>query len=172
MAELIKVYTQEVPALRFIGKQYSDSDRVDGGFGKQWGAFFANNWMGMLEKLVPDVKSMYEDSGAYIGLMRWKEGESFQYWIGMFMPPDTVAPEGFGQVDFAPATLGVGWLQGPESNLYGQEEKTAKGLEEAGHKIADDGNGAYWFFERYSTPRFTTPDEKGNVILDICHYIK
>jgi hypothetical protein len=28
-----------------------------------------------------------------------------------------------------------------------------------------------WFFERYNSPRFTVPDEKGNVILDICAYL-
>ena len=28
-----------------------------------------------------------------------------------------------------------------------------------------------WCFERYCCPRFTTPDEKGNIILDICFYL-
>ena len=27
MAEIIKPYTQEVPAMRFIGKKYTDKDR-------------------------------------------------------------------------------------------------------------------------------------------------
>ncbi len=33
-------------------------------------------------------------------------------------------------------------------------------------------DGAFWFFERYQCPRFTTPDEKGNVILDMCYFVK
>jgi hypothetical protein len=37
MAEVIRTYRQSVPAMRFIGKKYYDEDRVDGGFGKQWG---------------------------------------------------------------------------------------------------------------------------------------
>lgn len=37
MSEIIKVYRQSVPTLRFIGKKYGDSDRVNGTFGKQWG---------------------------------------------------------------------------------------------------------------------------------------
>lgn len=41
-----------------------------------------------------------------------------------------------------------------------------------GYKIIPDEKGAYWFFERYCCPRFTTPDEQGNIILDICHYIE
>jgi len=33
-------------------------------------------------------------------------------------------------------------------------------------------DGSIWFFERYVHPRFTTADEKNEVILDICHFIK
>lgn len=33
-------------------------------------------------------------------------------------------------------------------------------------------NGKCWkFFERYNCPRFTEPDEKGDMILDICAYL-
>ena len=28
-----------------------------------------------------------------------------------------------------------------------------------------------WFLERYNCPRYTVPDEKGNVILDYCAYL-
>ncbi len=37
-------------------------------------------------------------------------------------------------------------------------------LKEQGWNYSDSG----WFFERYNYPRFTAPDETGNVILDIC----
>ena len=40
MAQIIKTYRQSVPAMRFIGKKYEDGDRVNGGFGKQWGDGF------------------------------------------------------------------------------------------------------------------------------------
>ena len=33
-----------------------------------------------------------------------------------------------------------------------------------------DEEGATWFFERYAAPRFTKPDKKGKIILDICHF--
>jgi len=33
-------------------------------------------------------------------------------------------------------------------------------------------DGSIWFFERYVHPRFTTADDKNEVILDICHFIK
>ncbi|MGX6443548.1 hypothetical protein ACWM35_10045 [Neobacillus sp. K501] len=41
-----------------------------------------------------------------------------------------------------------------------------------GYELETDEAGAWWFFERYGCPRFTTPDKDGNVILDICHFVK
>ena len=34
--EVTKVYQEPFPALRFIGKRYTNDDRKDGGFGVQW----------------------------------------------------------------------------------------------------------------------------------------
>jgi len=169
--EIVKVYKQDVPTLRFIGKKYGDNDRIDGGFGKYWGDWFQNGWFDVIVK-ERNLKSMYEDGDAYIGLMRWKEGEPFQYWIGVFMPENTSVPDGYGYYDFPKSTLGVCWVKGNEGEVYMQEEKCANKLGEEGHEIIKDKEDAYWFFERYGCPRFTTPDENGKIILDICHYIK
>jgi hypothetical protein len=43
-------------------------------------------------------------------------------------------------------------------------------LLEEGYKISDGDAG--WCFERYACPRYTTPDKNGNIILDICFYLK
>lgn len=171
MAEVVKTYRQSVPAMRFMGKRYGDADRTDGGFGKQWGQWFSSGWFEVLEKGCV-AKAAYEDGDAYIGLMRWKEGEPFQYWIGMFCPEHAAVPEGYGFVDFEQADLGVAWLYGKDGEVYGQEAKCGASCQNEGYKIIPDGQGAYWFFERYGCPRFTTPDDKGNIILDICHYIE
>lgn len=171
MTEVIKVYRQAVPAQRFIGKKYSDQDRVNGGFGKQWGDWFANGWFAELEKTCA-AKPGYDDGDAYIGLMRSKEGEPFEYWIGIFCPAETEVPTGYSFVDFNKADLGVAWLYGKENEVFGQEHKCAERCEQEGLKIVPDEQGAYWFFERYACPRFTTPDEHGNIILDICHYLE
>ncbi|MNC80376.1 hypothetical protein D3C75_1331520 [compost metagenome] len=47
------------------------------------------------------------------------------------------------------------------------------------HKLVDNGidviseaDGGFYFFERYACPRFTTPDEKGEIILDIGFFAK
>jgi len=171
-AEIIKVYKQEVPALRFIGKKYGDKDRIDGMFGKYWGDWFQNNWFTDIEKQFGgSLETLYEDADACIGLMRWKDGEPFEYWIGKFMPEGTNVPNGFEYHDFSRAKLGVCWLYGKESEIFGQESKCAERLEEEGYKVLSDSNGAYWFFERYGGLRWEA-DEKGMVTLDICHYIE
>lgn len=48
--EIVKTYRQSIPATRFIGKKYGDEDRVNGGFGQQWGEWFQNGWFDVLEE--------------------------------------------------------------------------------------------------------------------------
>lgn len=170
MAEIIKTYRQSVPALRFVGKKYGDEHRVNGNFGMLWDEWFANGWFEKLEKECEIATC--EDGDAYIGLMRWKEGEPFEYWIGIFCKSTTKIPEGFSSVDFPESDLGVAWVYGKPNEIYGFCDQSAEKCKNQGFKIIPDADGAYWFFERYSCPRFTTPDEKGNIILDICHFIE
>jgi hypothetical protein len=171
MADVLKTYRQSAPAMRFIGKKYADEDRVNGGFGTQWVEWFTHGWFEKIQSTF-DPKALYEDGDATIGLMRWKDGEPFEYWIGAFCPKGTVVPEGFVSVDFPATSLGVAWVYGKEPEVYGQEHECAEALKKQGFEILGDEVGAYWFFERYVCPRFTTPDEQGNVILDICHYVR
>lgn len=166
-AEIIKVYKEHLPLLRLIGKRYTDSDRVEGGFGMKWGEWYRNGWFGEIEKL----GVLPENGDAYLGVMRCVNG-IFEYWIGMFFPVGTQVPEGYSFVDIAEGDIATCWVYGKEANgeLYGLEphnmcmDKIAK----QGWLLQDEP----CFFERYNCPRFTTPDEKGNVILDYCIYIK
>jgi len=106
MTEIIKAYRQSVPALRFIGKKYGDSDRVNGGFGKQWGDWFEQGLFGIIEaKIKGSLKTVYEDGDAYIGLMRWKDGEPFEYWIGILRRRAQKFPRGLTIETFPPPTL-------------------------------------------------------------------
>ena len=69
MAEIVRVYRQEVPAMRFIGKRYAD--------GGHWGEWFANDWFSTVENAMGGeqaVHRLYEDGDAYIGLRRGKDG--------------------------------------------------------------------------------------------------
>lgn len=175
MAQIIKTYVQKLPAVRFIGRCFGDPDRVNGGFGKQWGDAFHENWFNTIETAAGGADkctALYEDGGAYIGLMRHKDGEPFQYWVGMFTPAATAIPDGFGSVDFPESELGVAWIKGKENTgeLYGKEPQCLEAMNKNGISVEPGSDGVVWFFERYACPRFTSPDENGDVILDICFF--
>ena len=166
MPEIIKAYGQRLGAMRFIGKKYGNEDRVNGMFGAKWEEWFEKGWFDIIEKQInTPLKDIYKDGDAYIGLMRENNGD-FEYWIGLFMPVNTAVPEGFEYVDFPESKLGVCWIYGKENEVYWLEEQCGEKLKAEGFEIIPD-----WCFERYACPRFTTPDEKGNIILDICFFI-
>ena len=167
MAGIIKTYKQNVGAMRFIGKKYGDGDRVNGTFGAKWCEWFENGWFSVIESQISvGMRDIYEDGDASIGLMRGGHGKLFEYWIGYFMPENTTVPEGFEHIDFPKGDLGVCWVYGKEEEVFCLEEQCVEGLEKNGFVINYD-----LCFERYACPRFTTPDEKGNIILDICFYL-
>jgi len=169
MADIIKAYRQSVGAMRFIGKKYLNGDRVNGFFGHKWDEWHMNGWFGAIEKQIGgSLKSVYEDGDAYIGLMREEHGnfDGFEYWIGIFTPENTAVPDGFEFIDFPKSELGVCWVYGNETEVFGLEGMCADRLTSDGYKIVTN-----WCFERYVCPRFTTPDENGKVVIDICFYI-
>ncbi len=167
MVEIIKVYRESLPALRLIGKRYTDSDRgIDGGFGKKWSEWFEKGYFKPLEEL----GRLPENGDAYVGCMRCV-GE-FEYWIGIFFPEDTLVPDGYMYADIPKGDVGTCWIYGQEDNgeLYGQEPHNmcVSKIVEEGWQLAKDP----WFFERYNCSRFTKPDDTGKVILDYCIYLK
>lgn len=163
MAEIVKIYKEHQPALRFIGKRYTDADRLNGSFGHKWGEWFQNNWFSPLEEL---GEADNIDNG-YLGFMRCYP--DYEYWIGMFLPPDTKAPEGYKFIDLDAADIGVCWIKGKDEDgsIYGMHNECLKQLGENGmdnYKTLTSEKA--YFFERYNCPRFTEKDEDGNVILD------
>lgn len=167
MAEIIKVFREDVPAMRFIGKKYSDFSG--------WGEWFANGWFDTVEGSMGgtgQILAVWENGGAYVGLERRRNGQLLEYWIGMFTPQDTEVPEGFQHIDFPKSSLGTCWIYGQEGETHGAAQNCRKALQEAGIEISIDGGGAEMSFENCLCPRFTTPDEKGNVILDYCYFVK
>lgn len=167
MAEIIKVFKEEIPAMRFIGKKYHDY----GG----WGEWFGNGWFDTVENSMggtDKIVALWENGGAYVGLERRKNGRLMEYWIGMFTPEGTEVPEGFEHLDFPKANLGTCWIYGGEQETHAAVSQCRKALLDVGIEIITDGDGAEISFENCLCPRFTTPDEKGNVILDYCYYAK
>lgn len=167
MAEIIKVFKDEVPGMRFIGKKYQDYNG--------WGEWFANGWFDVIENSMggtEKILEIWENGGAYVGLECRKNGELQQYWIGMFTPEDTEVPQDFEYIDFPKSGLGTCWIYGREEEVHGSVGNCWKALLDEGFEIAVDENGVEMSFENCLCPRFTTPDEKGNVILDYCYFIK
>ena len=171
MAEIIKTYKQDMPPMRFIGKKYGDEDRVDGSFTALWEKWMQNGDFAKLENIIGGDFSYFEDADAYIGLMRARNGEPFEYWIGMFTPLDTAVPDGFEYIDMPAKKLGVCWIRGSEPDVYAKDDLVMEEFKKNGIAPVTDENGAFWFFERYVCPRFTTPDENGQVILDHCYFV-
>jgi len=160
VAEIIRVFKEEFPPFRLIGKRYTDADRgPDGGFGHKWQEWFEKGYFGPLE----GIKDALPFGGGYVGWMRYA-GE-WEYWIGAFFPEGTPVPEGYQYADIPAAEVGFCWLYDePEGELYGEEvhNMCLEAIQKAGWEIADEP----WFVELYNCPRFTTPDEKGKIILD------
>lgn len=171
MAEIIKVYKQTLPAIRFIGKNFDN-------FGG-WNEMFANGWLGIIENIAGGPEVLYhmpnygKDGDAFIGLERHKSGEPLEVWIGMFVPANTDVPAGFVYIDYPEGTnLGVCWIYGKESETHNPIGECAGKITNGGMEIVPDKDCAVWSFERCQCPRFTTPDDKGNVILDYCYFVK
>lgn len=167
MAEIIKVYRQSLPDMRFVGRCYTEADRKDGTFSHKWGEWFGQGLFEPLE--LKGTDEPFEDCNAYYGLCRCNAANLFEYWIGVFLPADAAVPEGYASVDFGASDVAVCWVQGKEPDIYFADTYAA--IREKGYEWKPDVNGTRWCFERYVCPRFTTPDENGNVILDMCFYI-
>lgn len=166
--EIKKVYKEALPAVKLIGKRFTEDERdASGTFAGHWGQAFQEGWFDVIMR----NKSATGVSDDYLGVMRTREGDGMEYWIGMFRAPNAEVPAGFSAADIPGGDVGVCWLYGNEKNgeLHGMEASNLSmtALKEAG--FVDDDAG--WFLERYNCPRFTTPDAQGNVILDICAYL-
>lgn len=169
MNKIIRVYKEQVPAMRFIGKKYIGEE----GFA-HWGDFFANGWFDTIEAAMGGTRSIldiWENGGGYAGMELRRDGALLEYWIGMFAPQDTAVPQGFDSMDFGPGNLGVCWNYGKENEVHDVGENEQAVLRE-GMELWADGEGRTVRFENGLCPRFTTPDENGNVILDYCFYVK
>ena len=180
MVEIIKIYRQNVDALKFVGKKYDNANRADGTFKVKlkWDEWFENGWFEVIENVISgNPNDTCVDGGAYIGLTRNECGKPFQYWIGMFVPVNTETPEGFDYINFPKSELGVCWVYGKDEDVYmmnegiGIIEQCNARLKREGMHHVHDKDDVCWAFERYACPRFTTPDEKGNIILDICLFM-
>ena len=151
--EILEIKKESSPSARFIGKKHEGS--------ANWSEWWENNWFETLET----VQRLPINTDAYIGAVHIVNGMP-ERWIGMFFPENTEVPEGFEYVDMEPRNYAVCYLYDKENSaeFYTLETHNMclEALRAHGLKRKEDD----WCFERYNCPRFTTPDEKGKVILD------
>lgn len=151
--KILDVKRESCPATRFVGKRYDKTPN--------WGEWWQNSWFAILEECEP----LHINEKSYIGAMRVVDGMP-EYWIGMFCAEDVVVPDGFDCVDIEPREYAVFYLYDKDNSkdFYTMDTHVMclEELKALGLKRKEDD----WWFERYSCPRFTTPDEEGNVILD------
>lgn len=150
---ILEVKKEVCPATRFIGKKYEGV--------ANWDEWWENDWFAILE----NNQSLSFNGDAYIGAVHIVNGMP-ERWIGMFFPINAEVPEGFEYVDIEPLNYAVCYLQDKEgsSEFFALETHNMclEALKAKNMKRKEDD----WCFERYNCPRFTTPDEEGNVILD------
>lgn len=159
--------------MRFIGKNYGDSNGTD--WKANWGDAFECDVFGKVERASGgEAQShlLYKDNDAYLGLC-YRSGKTGGYdaWVGMFAPAGTEADAKLGYIDFPRQNLGVCWIYGKEDEVHGLIPLCAEKLTAAGMTIKSNEYGCIGHFERDQCPRFTSPDEKGNVILDYCYFV-
>lgn len=172
MAKLIKFEVVELPRIYLVGKElrYNMEEHMKGDnrIPAFWYKCFADNIFSILEKQ-PD----YILDPAYVGLMMdWDKGDgNFSYICGMLFKEGVTVPEGFVLREIGTEKAGLSWIKGKDtadvcSNAHVLTEQAIK---EAGLR----SDRMKWCMELYNCPRFTTPDEDGQIILDYyipCEY--
>lgn len=151
--KILEVKKESCPPARLIGKKYEGD--------VNWGEWWEKNWFATLESM----PYLSFNGDAYIGGVHIADGMP-QRWIGMLFPISTEVPEGFESVDIEPLDYAVCYLYDKENSgeffTMDTHNMCLEALAAHGFKRKEDD----WCFERYNCPRFTTPDEDGNVILD------
>jgi hypothetical protein len=142
-----------VPSSRFIGKRYDGYPN--------WGDAWENGWFDAIE--AAGEQSPVND-GSYCVLY----GRDGTHWLGEFMKPGTPAPEGLDVVDLPERKAVMFFIKGQQGDCY----TTAYDTEAMYNIITDmeiprpDESREFRAFERDNCPRWTDPDEDGNLTLD------
>jgi len=163
-----KVYKQELPALRFIGKKCGETQEPQDVLNllDNWQL---NGWLDDIEKLSEiDYKTFFEGGDSYIHLVRKTDAGLSEYWMGMFMPAGTEVPEGFHALDFPKMTIGV-------CRVYGKRGEIVNYEAECRNKLAEEGlalENTQWYFRRFNWRNFFEIDAYRKRLLDYCYPVE
>ena len=165
MGELIKFEIGELPDILIVGKEIRHSMEAlmkgDNPIPAFWDLCFSEGIFAELE----DQSGNIHDP-AYVGVMvDWDRGDGdFSYIVGMLMKTGADVPDGFICREVNATKVAIGWIKGADvadvcSKAHEYTEKALKAEGFTCKKIT-------WCMELYNCPRFTEPDENGDIILD------
>ncbi len=165
MAQVINFEVKELPKLYAVGKELRYSMEAlmqgDNRIGPLWEKCFAENVFSTLEQ---QANKLY--SNDYIGLMiDWDKGDGdFSYVCGMLFKEKPEVPEGHTLHEIEPTKAAVTFVKGKDTGdcCGNAHQMTEQALKEKGHTC----DKMRWSMELYNCPRWTNPDENGEIILD------
>lgn len=165
MGELVNFEISRLPKLKLVGKElrYNMEAHMKGDnrIPAFWDKCFADDIFSLLEKQADYV---YDD--AYVGVMLdWDKGDGdFSYIAGMLMKEGAAVPDGYCSRELEETEAAIGWVRGKNvadvcscAHLL-----TENAVKEKGYSC----DQMKWCMELYNCPRFTAPDENGDIILD------
>lgn len=163
-AEIIQCERISHPPLRFIGKRFTDYPN--------WGLFWENNWFDDIEKAGARA-ALNDDS--YCVLTGFTP-EGIEFYLGEFFPANTRVPAGFDYADLPAMDAGMCYIKGSVGDCVNfvmtQRDQLLSELAKNGMTVTQGTTPPRWAsFERDNCPRWTTPDEDGEVILDYALYL-
>ncbi len=168
MPEIKKVFRENIPALRFMGREYDTAE--------MWREWWMNDWVVVVEEAMngtDEICRRWENGGGHVALTKTVDGERAGFYLGMFTPIDTppIEEENFIYIDFDGVDLGTCWLYGERPDVH-DTSACRQAVESAGMTVWKDEEGAEWSFENLMWPRYTDKDENGKVILDYCIFVE
>lgn len=164
MGTLIQFEIRRLPRLRLIGKEIryamQTQRKGENRLPAFWNQCFAEQIFAPLEAQQDQLFSP-----DYVGVMLdfQREDGDFSYIVGMLMLEGARVPQGYSAVTLDETEVAVGYIKGGEAQVCGVAHRlTQAALEARGRTCAQ----MTWCMELYNCPRFTTPDENGDVIVD------
>ncbi len=165
MSELIKFEVKRLPGIKLVGKElrYNMEAHMKGD--NRIPAFWDKSFSDGIFSLLEEQTDFIFDS-AYVGVMiDWDKGDGdFSYIVGMLMKDGVAVPEGYYYKDIEETDVAIGWIKGKDTAdvCSSAHSLTEQAIKENGYNC----DKMKWSMELYNCPRFTTPDENGDIILD------
>jgi len=165
MGEFIKFEVKRLPKVKLVGKEirYNMEAHMKGNnrLPAFWERCFNEE---IFQTLEAQTEFIYDS--AYVGVMiDWDKGDGdFSYIVGMLMKDGVCVPDGYYVKDIEETDVAIGWIKGKNTDdvCSTAHAQTEQALREMGGNCSE----MKWCMELYNCPRFTTPDENGEIILD------